>query len=113
MATKKPIEEQQPPAAEETPTPPEPAVWKSVAFARTACTIAYSFGLVRYVGGDVEEEPSRVEVLRACSGFDVVDVSSPEHLAQMRADLAAEVDDLRARAERIGYTLVRHTEKAR
>lgn len=107
------------PAAEaasvEAPPPPapEPAPpWRTVAFARAACSIAYPWGVVAYLGGDLEDEPSRVEVLRSVGGWDLVDIESPEHLEQLCAERAQELESLAQRAAALGYRLLRSGQKA-
>lgn len=84
----------------------EQAPWRTVALCRRVQTIAYPTGIQRYVGGELEEMPARVEVLRPCEHWSFVDVDGPEQLEDLRASLAAEVEDLRARAANLGYELV-------
>ncbi len=92
--------------AEPAPIDDRP-VWRTVALARRHATVAFSLGCISYQGGEIEEDPSRVEVLRTVEGFEMIDLRGTEQLEELRADLAAEVASLVARAERIGYALVR------
>lgn len=85
---------------------PAPVVWRTVALCQRVQTIAYPSGVQRYLGGEIEDQPTRVEVLRACEHWSLIDLENPEQLDDLRASLASEVEDLRARAARIGYDLV-------
>ncbi len=109
-----PAPEPAPEAAGVDPAPaPAPAVWRTVALCQRVQTIAYPSGVQRYLGGEIEDQPARVEVLRACDHWSLIDLESPEQLDELRASLASEVEDLRARAARIGYDLVQSGQSAR
>lgn len=92
---------------------PAPVVWRTVALCQRSQTVAFPQGVQRYLGGEIEDQPARVEVLRACEHWSLIDIESPEQLDDLRASLASEVEDLRARAARIGYDLVQSGSAAR
>jgi hypothetical protein len=82
-------------------------LWRTIALATRPCTVAFSLGCVSYLGGEIEEDPARVAVLRTLEGFEFIELEHPSDLDRVRASLTKEVDDLTRRAQAIGYKLVR------
>ena len=93
------------------PVAVEVPVWRTFALCQRGQTVAFQFGTVVYVGGELEEDPQRVETLRSCDGFELVEVYSEEHADSLRADLARIYDELSRAASRIGYKLARHGDR--
>lgn len=85
--------------------------WRTFALCLRAQTVAFRFGTVVYVGGELEEDPQRVETLRSCDGFRMVDVLSEKHAEELRSDLAKAREDLSEAAASLGYKLVRHGDR--
>jgi len=99
-------------APEPEPTPaPAPPPWRTVAIARRECTIAYRDGNARYLGGEWETSPGRVEQLAGCEEyFRFVPVESQEHLEYLQNRFARDTELLREAAREMGYVLVRDGE---
>lgn len=85
--------------------------WRTFALCLRAQTVAFRFGTVVYIGGELEEDPQRVETLRSCDGFRMVDVLSEKHAEELRSELAKARKALSEAATSLGYKLVRHGDR--
>jgi hypothetical protein len=111
-------EEAAPDAPSDAPAAtPEPAldrpVWRTFALCLRSQVVAFAFGSVRYLGGELEEDQPRVAVLRSCEGWRFFDVHDEKDADALRAAIAREVEALRVEAERFGWKLVRAGDEIR
>jgi hypothetical protein len=82
--------------------------WRTVALCQRSQAVAFADGMYRYLGGEIEDQPSRVDALRPCDGWQFVELEGPEQLSDLRDSLEREVAELSKRAAAIGYDLVRN-----
>ncbi len=87
------------------PMPVVAAPWRRIGLCLETCSIAFIHGSNKVLGGDWITSIEHTRVIEQDPHFRMYDATSPEHMAEIVADHAVEVEKLKRRAKDLGMAV--------